>query len=54
MEPKRDPNLPDPDAHIGAVETQVDMKDTVAQRINKKGEKLEDMGGTGEHDSQGG
>jgi hypothetical protein len=30
------------------------MKNTVPQRINKQGQKLEDMAGTGEHDSQGG
>ena len=42
------------DRHIGATEDQVDMRDTVPQRINKKGDKLEDMAGTGEHDSKGG
>lgn len=43
-----------PDRHIGAVETQVDMKDTVPQRIDPEGHKVEDLVGTGEHDSQGG
>jgi hypothetical protein len=42
------------DRHIGATEDQVDMKDTLPQRINKKGEKLEDEAGTGEIDAQGG
>ena len=39
---------------IGATEDQVDMKDTVGQRIDKRGTKLEDLAGTGEHDSPGG
>jgi hypothetical protein len=42
------------DRHIGATEEQVDMRDTVPQRIDKEGHKLEDLAGTGEHDSQGG
>jgi hypothetical protein len=43
-----------PDRHIGATEEQVDMRDTVPQRIDKKGRKVEELAGTGEHDSQGG
>jgi hypothetical protein len=39
---------------IGATEDQVDMKDTVPQRIDKKGTKVEDLAGTGEHDGSGG
>lgn len=39
---------------IGATETDVDMKDTVPQRIDKKGTKIEDLAGTGEIDSSGG
>lgn len=39
---------------IGATEQQVDMKDTVPQRIDKKGTKVEDIAGTGEGDSPGG
>ena len=39
---------------IGATEKQVDVKDTVPQRIDKKGTKVEDLAGTGEHDSSGG
>jgi hypothetical protein len=49
-----DQRTPLKDRHVGATEDQVDMKDTVPQRINKQGDKLEDMAGTGEHDSQGG
>ena len=39
---------------IGAKETEVDLKDTVPQRIDKKGTKVEDLAGTGDHDSSGG
>ena len=39
---------------IGATEDQVDMKDTVPQRIDKKGTKVEDQAGTGEQDAPGG
>ena len=39
---------------IGATEQQVDMKDTVPQRIDQKGTKVEDLAGTGEQDSPGG
>ena len=39
---------------IGATEDQVDMKDTLPQRIDWKGTKIEDQAGTGEHDSAGG
>jgi hypothetical protein len=42
------------DASVGATEEQVDMKDTVAQRVDKKGTKLEDVAGSGQHDSMGG
>jgi hypothetical protein len=40
--------------HNGATEDQVDMKDTVPQRIDRCGSKAEDIAGTGEHDSAGG
>ena len=33
---------------------QVDMKNTVAQRIDSHGTKVEDLGGVGEHDAKGG
>ena len=39
---------------IGATEQQIDMKDTLPQRIDKVGTKVEDLAGTGEHDSPGG
>jgi hypothetical protein len=48
------PGSPATDASVGATENKVDMHDTVAQRVNAKGTKLEDLGGTGTHDSQGG
>jgi hypothetical protein len=54
MQTVRDPKVQHPDRHIGAVETQVDMRDTVPQRIDKEGHKIEDLVGTGQHDSQGG
>jgi hypothetical protein len=41
-------------SNIGATEDQVDMKDTVPQRIDRKGTKVEDVAGNGEHDSAGG
>ena len=37
-----------------ATEDQVDMKDTVPQRVNREGTKIEDLAGTGEQDSKGG
>jgi hypothetical protein len=39
---------------IGATEDQVDMKGTVPQHSDRKGTKIEDLAGNGEHDSQGG
>jgi hypothetical protein len=39
---------------IGATEDQVDMKDTVPQRLDDHGTKAEDLAGVGEHDSKGG
>jgi hypothetical protein len=53
--PKREDEKPKNDSsHMGATEDQVDMKDTVPQRIDRKGTKIEDMAGTGDHDSSGG
>src|SRR5437762_8572205 len=37
---------------FGATDDLVDMKDTVAQRIDNKGTKVEDLGGVGEHDAK--
>jgi hypothetical protein len=51
-EPKRKQEAKE--SHEGATEEQVDMKDTVPQRINRIGEKIEDLAGTGEQDSKGG
>jgi hypothetical protein len=42
------------DRSTGATESQMNMAGTVAQHSDRKGTKLEDTGGTGEHDSQGG
>lgn len=39
---------------FGATDDMVDMKDTVAQRIDDRGTKVEDLGGVGEHDAKGG
>jgi hypothetical protein len=39
---------------IGARESEMDVKDTIGQRIDNKGTKLEDLAGTGEGDSPGG
>jgi hypothetical protein len=47
-------HAPATDSSVGATEDEIDMKDTLGQRVDKKGTKLEDLGGTGEHDSKGG
>jgi hypothetical protein len=39
---------------IGATEDQIDMRDTVPQRTDRFGTKIEDLAGTGEIDSAGG
>jgi hypothetical protein len=39
---------------IGATEDQVDMRDTIPQRTDRFGTKIEDMAGTGNIDSSGG
>jgi hypothetical protein len=39
---------------IGATEEQMDMKGTIPQHSDRKGTKIEDLAGNGEHDSQGG
>ncbi len=39
---------------IGATEQQMDVRDTIPQRIDKLGTKIEDLAGTGEQDSPGG
>ena len=40
--------------HIGATEDQVSMVGTLPERVNRCGTKLEDIAGTGQHDSLGG
>jgi hypothetical protein len=45
---------PTTDPSVGATEDEVDMKDTVPQHVDDKGTKVEDIAGTGEHDSLGG
>ncbi|MGD0499816.1 MAG: hypothetical protein ABSC23_15410 [Bryobacteraceae bacterium] len=39
---------------IGATEDQMDARATIPQRIDSHGTKVEDLAGTGEHDSPGG
>jgi len=39
---------------LGATEDQMDVRGTVAQRIDSHGSKIEDLAGTGEQDSPGG
>ena len=45
---------PKPEEKRTPTEEQVDMKDTVPQRSDNKGTKIEDLAGTGEQDSKGG
>lgn len=42
------------DASVGATEDKVNMAGTVPEHVDKKGTKLEDIAGTGQHDSLGG
>lgn len=42
------------DESVGATEDETDMAGTVPQRVDNRGTKIEDIAGTGEHDSQGG
>ena len=39
---------------LGATEEQMNMRGTVPQRIDSRGSKVEELAGTGEHDSPGG
>jgi hypothetical protein len=39
---------------IGATEENIDSRGTIPQRIDRKGTKVEDLAGTGQHDSPGG
>jgi hypothetical protein len=42
------------ESKLGATEDQMNMRGTVPQRIDNRGSKIEELAGTGEHDSQGG
>ena len=42
------------DSSVGATEDKTNMAGTVPERVDKKGTKVEDIAGTGEHDSMGG
>jgi len=42
------------DASVGATESKTDMVDTVPQRLDRRGTKVEDLAGTGQHDAPGG
>jgi len=39
---------------VGATEDQMDARGTIPQRIDRIGTKVEDLAGTGQHDSPGG
>lgn len=39
---------------LGATEDQMNIRGSIPQRIDCKGTKVEELGGTGEHDAQGG
>jgi hypothetical protein len=41
-------------SHAGATEDQVNMAGTVPERVDKHGTKIEEIAGTGQHDSLGG
>jgi hypothetical protein len=49
-----EPARPAAEASTGATEDKVDMADTVPQHTDQHGTKIEDIAGTGEHDSLGG
>jgi hypothetical protein len=42
------------DSHVGSTDTEVNMAATVPQHVDEKGTSIEDIAGTGEHDSLGG
>jgi hypothetical protein len=41
-------------SHIGATEDEMDTHMVIPQRIDRRGTKVEDLAGTGQHDSAGG
>jgi hypothetical protein len=42
------------DSSVGATDDKTDLRDTVPQRIDRHGTKVEDLAGTGQHDAPGG
>jgi hypothetical protein len=42
------------DTHVGATDEAVNMADTVPQHVDDKGTSIDDIAGTGKHDSLGG
>jgi hypothetical protein len=42
------------DPHVGATDEAVNMADTVPQHVDDRGTSIEDIAGTGKHDSLGG
>ena len=42
------------DPHVGATEDEVNMSKTVPHHVDNRGTKVEDIAGTGDHDSMGG
>lgn len=52
--PANQPALPATGTSAGATEEKVNMAATVPEHVDKKGTKLEDIAGTGQHDSLGG
>jgi hypothetical protein len=42
------------DSSVGATENEMNMRGTVPEHMDNRGTKVEDIAGTGEHDSQGG
>jgi hypothetical protein len=54
-EPETPSNTPERKlSGVGATEDQMDSRATVPQRIDSHGTKVEDLAGTGQHDSPGG
>lgn len=52
--PANQPASPATGTSAGATEEKVNMAATVPEHVDKKGTKLEDIAGTGQHDSLGG
>ena len=52
--PSAGASAPPTDTSVGATESKVDMAGTVPQHVDDRGTRVEDIAGTGEHDSLGG